>query len=459
MARASTCYYLKPRKVRFFNQMETLIKRIGRGFLGFPLQNIVSIGLVLVFYSFGRWLFFEILGVKFWAQLISITILSIFFLITLLQNHSLRASKAHLLIAAMLFFCLLGDVYRAEVFGAIEIMIGIFSYICILQMSRKQIVQCALVLIGVSNIFAASAIFITLVVSAGYMSPSEVYLNYNNVTEVAAYQGVNLPIVAFGMVTPYDSYDYYGWEIHRLMSLSSEPSRLSIYLVLPLTLSLVLGRKGIWGAPVLLFAALLTSSLSVLAPIVLAPILVIGHRLVRASAGFYFYVSAAICVTAYVGFLYYGIDIGDSITNARLQAQDTDYDDVVRGSAPVKFASMMLLIDTTLLYLPLPSSEPLVNGPLLFYVLSLGSVICLPLVGVVPYILLKTKLALDGSWSSQLVWFLVLTTWGLAMIFTTSPFYFTPAAIIGLTLLFRLMMFEDGSARRRKGVEFGGYYG
>ena len=111
---------------------------------------------------------------------------------------------------------------------------------------------------------------------------------------------------------------------------------------------------------------------------------------------------------------------------------------------------MLHVMDLALSSAPLFSLEQVVNGPLPFYVIALGSIVSLPLIFLVPAALLKSAHMLNASNFSIFGWFLILSVWGLSMVFTTAPFFFTPSGVIVTYLVVRIMTSSEQSMQLNK---------
>lgn len=402
-------------------------------------SHVVSLAFVLVFFGFGRWQFFELLDIKLLVQVIALMIIFLFVFGVVLIRGRVKLSNAELIVFVALLFCAAGDLYRGELLGSVEVLVSLVCLVALTQLQLHQLYRCASLLVTASSIFALSATIVTLLVAVDLINPKAVYLNYNFPVNSIENKDIGMPVALFGLVTPYDSFEYFGFRIYRLMSLSSEPARLSIYFGIPFLISLAM-RNRYKSSIILLVAMGFTNSLSVLAPIIFGSITLIFHRLLSVRYKFYLISSAAMILAFYFVVIFYGDALVNEIINERVRAQVEGYGHVVRGSTPVKFESINSLLGISLNYFPWPSQVPLPNGPLLFYVFGMGSITAFALAFSVPYILIKTNVFLTMSVRLQLVWICLLMHWGLAMVFTTAPFYLTPSGVIGLGILSRILL-------------------
>lgn len=395
-------------------------------------------GYIFAFFSFGRWIFFDFFDLKFAIQVASLFLTTIALLCIFLSSNP-RFSWRELVITVCFLVAMLGDGMRGEVAGAIELLICAYLVFGLCMVDNLHIIRISRGLVITSSMFAFFSVIMTIIASVGLVAASDIYVSYAALNETYLSPSPPSPLIVFGMVIPFSSFDYLGFEIFRLLGFTSEPARLTIYYVIPMVLALILGRAWMACFWILMSACLLTNSLSVLGPILFCAMALILNGYLRWPASTWIRGAYVVCALSYLAFWYLGEGISESLIDLRMEAQDTDYSDVVRGSAPVKFASMMLLMYDTLLYFPMPIPTQVVNGPLLFYVIALGSITCLPLVFVLPIQLSAASSLLSGSLRYRSAWFLILGIWGLAMTFTTSPFFFTAAGVIGITLLVRLL--------------------
>ena len=398
---------------------------------------LAVVGFSLVFYSFGRWLFFDMLGIKLLAEVVAISFLLIWISIRCLVGPIKKPYKSEV----YLFFCFilfaLGEYLgRSDILGAMEMLVCLFVGVLFSQIRYAEALAIGKTLVVISSLFAFYAILITFFVALGLADAKETFFSYSEIKEGMFLLDSNSFHNLFGMVTSHSSFDYLGFEVWRLTSVTSEPARLSVYFMIPLVISFLLGRNYIVFSVVIILAVMLTNSWSLFAPLFLAFLFYFASKSKILSKYHQVFIAVSL-LSVYVVLVLFGESVNTSVIDIRQEAQMGELDDVFRGSSVPKIASILLLIESSIEALPMWISSNVVNGPLPFYLLALGGLLTLPLC-LIGFILAK-KIADNSSVGLQQFGLcLLLGIWMTAMVFTTAPFFVTPAGLIGILTIIKL---------------------
>ena len=398
---------------------------------------LAVVGFSLCFYSFGRWLFFDLLGVKLLVEIFAISLLIIWGVIRFLVKPIKKPKK----IEIYLFFCFIcfasGEYFgRSDILGAVEMLICLFVGVLFSQIRYAEAHAIGKTLVVVSSMFALYAILITFFVSTGWVNAKETFFSYSDIKAGIFLLDSSSFHNLFGMVTSHSSFDYLGFEVWRLTSVTSEPARLSVYFMIPLVISFWLGRNYIFFSLVLILAIMLTNSWSLFAPLLLAFLFYIAAKSKILTSYPKMLISVSI-LTVYVILILFGEWVNTSVIDIRQDAQMGELDDVFRGSSVPKIASILLLVKSSIEALPMWTSLQVVNGPLPFYFLALGGLLTVPLC-LIGFILVKKVVANSSVGLQQFGLCLLLGIWVTSMVFTTAPFFVTPAGLIGILTIIKL---------------------
>ena len=176
-------------------------------------RTFAVVGFSLVFYSFGRWLFFDMLGIKLLAEIVAISLLLIWGTIRCLVRPIKKPKK----IEIYLFFCLilfaLGEYFgRSDIFGTMEMLICLFVAVLFSQIRDAETLAIGKTLVIVSSVFAFYAILVTFFVSSGLVSAKETFFSYSEIKEGRFLLDSTSVHNLFGMITSHSSFVYVGFE-------------------------------------------------------------------------------------------------------------------------------------------------------------------------------------------------------------------------------------------------------
>jgi len=401
------------------------------------LSILATLGFTLAFYSFGRWLFFDLLGIKLLAEIIAVSLILTFAVLKVASQKFKKLTYVENFVLFCFLLFALGDlVGRSDIFGAVEMLIC-FSFILVFTQINHQISQAIGKAIVLSSALVAFfAVVITVSVAAGMFEPTETSYLYSEIKDgkfdLQASNFHNL----FGMVTEYSSFKYYGFEVWRLSSLTSEPARLSVYFLLPITIGFVLGGKYAACSSMIILTLPFTNSWSLFLPLIFGLLFFVaakGHILTKQWKK----IAVFAFLGVYVILFAYGQFVENFVIEKRYEAQISSTGDFFRGSSILKIQSILFLIIVSLQAFPMWISVPVVNGPLPFYLIAQGGVLTLPL-ALVGFSIIDIVTSNNFSGMRQYGYCLFLGVWTTSMFFTTAPFFITPAALICILVIFKI---------------------
>lgn len=401
------------------------------------LKILATVGFTLSFYSFGRWLFFDLLGIKLFAEIIAVCLIFLFVALKIISQKFKRLSYTEVYILFCFLLFTLGELLgRLDILGAVEMLICFSLFLVFTQADYKISQSIGKALVLSSALIALFAVVITVLVVGGVFEPSQTSYLYSEIKdgkfELNASSFHNL----FGMVTDHSSFHYYGFEVWRLTSLTSEPARLSVYFLLPAIIGFILGGSYAAGSWIIIAAIAFTNSWSLFLPLVFGLIFFIVAKN-RILTKHWKKIAALAFLGVYFIFLFYGQYVENLVVEKRYEAQVTEAGDFFRGSSIPKIQSILFLMTVSLEAFPLWAPVPLVNGPLPFYLIAQGSLLTLPL-ALIGFVIIDIVTSNKHSGLRLYGYCLFLGVWTTSMFFTTAPFFLTPAALICMMLIFKI---------------------
>ena len=401
------------------------------------LKILATVGFTLSFYSFGRWLFFDLLGIKIFAEIISVYLIFVFVVLKLMSQNFKRLSYNYVFALFCFLLFALGELLgRSDIYGAVEMLICFSFLLVFTQVDYKISKSIGKAIVLSSALIAFFSIVITALVAAGMFEPSQSSYLYTEIKNgefnLQASNFHNL----FGMVTDHSSFHYYGFEVWRLTSLTSEPARLSIYFLLPTIIGFILGGRYAAGSWMITAAIAFTNSWSLFMPFIFGLVFFIAAKN-RVFTKHWKKIATFAFLGAYFILFFYGQYVENLVIEKRYDAQVNGPGDFFRGSSIPKIQSIILLMTDTLQAFPMWISVPVVNGPLPFYLIAQGGLLTLPLV-LVGFVIINKVTSNKYSGLRQYAYCLFLGVWTTSMFFTTAPFFLTPAALICIMIIFKI---------------------